>query len=85
MSQLRPNHKDQTFDYMMLDRLKSDCEYFLNWGNGCLKHLWAGNISAQIAEMKKIYERLAIKPEWISLNDILEYEKKMKVFVNYIG
>lgn len=79
MNELHPER--QKFNYIMLGRLQSDCEYFLNYGNGCSKHLWAGNVNAQIAEMKRIYEHLEVKPEWISFNDILEYEKKMNLFV----
>lgn len=65
------------FDYMMLSRLKMDCEYFLGYGNGLTKHLWAGNVKDQISEMKNIWNKLDAKPEWLSMNDILKYEKNM--------
>lgn len=65
------------FKYMLLDRLKSDCEYFLGAGNGYEGALWAGSVAKQIEEMKKLYEQLPEKPEWLSLDDINNYEKEM--------
>ena len=70
-----PNH----FDYMMLSRLKMDCDYFLGYGDRYEAHLWAGNIPGQIAEMKKIWRKFPEegKPEWLTWEDILDYERKM--------
>ena len=68
---------DINFNYMLLSRLKSDCEYFLGHGNRCIKHLWAGNVENQIKQMKDIYNSLPIKPEWCTFENILEYEKRM--------
>jgi hypothetical protein len=67
----------QQFQYMMLSRLQSDCKYFLEWGNRCEKHLWADNVIAHITEMKKLWNELIIKPEWLSLEEINDYENKM--------
>lgn len=68
------------FNYMLLDRLRNDCEYFLNYGNGYESNLWAGDIDSQISKMKKLYNSFADdeKPEWITIEDINNYEKKMK-------
>lgn len=71
------NEEDDKFNYMMLDRLKQDCEYYLGNGNRNEKRLWAGNVKDQIAEMRKIYDKLPEKPEWISLEDIDNYEREM--------
>lgn len=68
---------DPEFNYKMLDRLKSDCDYFLGNGNRSEKHLWAGNCEAQIAKMREIYNSLEEKPEWLSEEDINKYEKEM--------
>lgn len=68
---------DSRFNYMMLDRLRCDCNYFLGHGNRCEKQLWAGNVKEHIAEMKRIWNELEEKPEWLSFEDILELEKKM--------
>lgn len=71
---------DQTFDYRMLDRLRSDCDYYLgnNGKSRHEKHLWAGNVDGQIKEMKRLWNGLKVKPEWLSMEEIEEYEKKMK-------
>lgn len=68
------------FNYMLLDRLKQDCEYFLGNGNGNADTLWAKDIDEQIAKMKELYNSFTDdqKPEWITIEDINNYEKKMK-------
>lgn len=68
---------DPEFNYRLLDRLRSDCDYFLGNGNRAEKHLWAGNCEAQIAKMREIYNSLEEKPEWLSEEDIDNYEKEM--------
>lgn len=70
--------KDDTFRYMMLDRLKTDCNYFLGNGNRNEKHLWAGDVDEQIKLMKDLYNSFEEKPEWISMEDIENFEKQMK-------
>lgn len=67
---------DQQFEYMLLDRLRTDCNYFLKHPHE--KHLWAGSIDGQIEKMKELYDTLKIKPEWLSMEDINRYEKDMK-------
>jgi hypothetical protein len=61
----------------MLSRLQQDCEYYLKNGHRCDKYLWAGNPADQIKEMKKIYNELDEKPEWLTLEQIEDFEKKM--------
>lgn len=67
------------FNYMMLSRLKSDCEYYLGYGYRNKKQLWAGNEADQIEEMKKLYNSFpdGEKPEWLTWEEILNYEKQM--------
>jgi len=67
------------FQYMMLSRLQSDCEYYLNYGNRCTGHLYYHNESKQIAAMKKLWNEFPDdgKPEWLTWKQILEYEKAM--------
>jgi len=71
--------EEQKFSYMMLGRLKSDCDYYLGYGNRQASRLWAGNEIEQISEMKKIYDSFEDdkKPEWLTYEQILEYEKLM--------
>jgi hypothetical protein len=54
-----------------------DCDYYLGYGNRCEKHLWANDVKSQIAKMKEIWNNLKEKPEWLTMEQILEYEKKM--------
>lgn len=68
---------NQEYQYMLLSRLKMDNEYFLGYGNGLEKNLWAGNVPGQIAEMRRLYDVLVVKPEWLTLEQIDEYETKM--------
>lgn len=68
-----------SFDYQMLGRLQSDCDYYLGHGNRSERNLWAGSVDDQIKEMKRLWNKVPIKPEWLSMEDILEYEKKMNV------
>lgn len=76
------NNTNLEYNYMLLDRLRSDCDYFLGYGNGSERHLWAGNIDEQIAKMKELYNSFTDdqKPEWITMEDIDNYEKKMKEY-----
>lgn len=67
----------QTFEYQLLARLKQDCDFFLNWGNGNTKGLWAGSVSEQIEKMKELHSQLTIKPEWLTLKQITQYEHAM--------
>lgn len=71
---------DETFRYSMLSRLKTDCDYFLNYGNRSEKHLWAGNVAEQIETMKELWKSFpeGKKPEWLTWTDISNYETKMK-------
>lgn len=70
--------KEQADDYAILNRLQSDCEYFLNWGNGSERNLYYHNIEDHILEMKKLWDKLIKKPEWLSYEQIEEYEKNMQ-------
>lgn len=72
------DNEGSEYDYMLLSRLKSDCDYFLGNGNRYEKHLWAGNVDDQIAKMKELYNKLPEKPEWLTMEDIENYEKEMK-------
>ena len=62
-------------DYMLLGRLASDCEYYLGWGGGAVEALYYHDERMHIEEMKKLYEKLPVKPEWLTLEQLKEYEK----------
>lgn len=71
--------KKEKFNYQMLSRLQSDCDYYLGNGNRNKKRLRENDIQTHINEMKRIYIFFNDdkKPEWITWNDILDYENKM--------
>ena len=79
-NKLQEDTTNLEYNYMLLDRLKQDCEYFLGNGNGNVDILWAKDIDEQIAKMKELYNSFTDdeKPEWITIEDIDNYEKKMK-------
>ena len=66
------------FQYQMLGRMRSDCEYFLGYGNRCTKGLWGKSVEKHIEAMRRIWNELKEKPAWLSMEQIDEYERKMK-------
>ena len=71
---------EDRFNYMLLDRLKSDCEYYLSYGGiNAKRSLWAQDEQKQIDKMRELYDLLQIKPEWISKEQINEYAARMGV------
>lgn len=78
--ELTEEENPQEFDYRLLSRLKSDCDYYLGNGNRDAEHcLWAKNEQGQIDKMREIYNKLKEKPEWLSEEDINNYAKEMGV------
>lgn len=69
------------FNYQMLSRLESDCKYYLGYGNRYTEHLYYKDEQRHIDEMKKLYNSFPEdqKPEWLTWEQILNYEKLMLV------
>ena len=72
-----PAFVDHSGDYVLLDRLRADCDYFLGAGGRSEKHLWAGNVHAQIKKMRELYDALPEKPEWLTTEAIDRYAAQM--------
>lgn len=72
---------DSKFNYVLLSRLQSDCDYYLGNGNRCARQLWAGNEQAQIDKMRELWDGFAddAKPEWLTMEQIDDYAKRMGV------
>ena len=82
----------QSYLYQLLARLCSDCKYVLDNYDGTYanstkskeerylaqKYLWANNAKDQIAKMRELYDRLELKPDWITPEEIDEYERRFK-------
>lgn len=60
--------KEPRFCYMLLDRLRQDCEYYLRIG-GSANCLWADSEKEQIQTMIDIWNSFpdGDKPEWLTM------------------
>ncbi|TPG71514.1 hypothetical protein EEL31_09155 [Brevibacillus laterosporus] len=64
---------------MVLDRLRSDCDYYLGYGNRNKNRLYYNDEQRHIDQMKELYNSFPNdkKPEWLTYEQILNYEKLM--------
>lgn len=71
-------HNDR-FHYMLLDRMRSDCDYYLGFGNRNLNHLSSNSAEIHIQKMKDLWNGFPDdkKPEWLTYEQILQYETDM--------
>lgn len=71
--------RETEYQYRMLSRLKSDCEYYLGNGNGYAGNLWAKEEREHLEYMKSLWNGFSEeeKPEWLTWEDIEAYERKM--------
>lgn len=69
------------FRYMMLDRMRQDCNYYLGYGCRHADNLWAKDELTQIRVMKAIWDTFKPddKPEWLTWDDLMNYARKMGV------
>ena len=72
---------DKQFRYMMISRLKMDCDYYFGNGGRNPDILWAGNEKDQIANMVTLWKTFdpEDRPEWLAWGDIVYYALKMGV------
>lgn len=68
---------DERFEYMLLDRLRQDCDYYLNQAGRNPKSLWAGSEQKQIDKMRELYNSVSEKPLWLTREQIDEYAARM--------
>lgn len=68
-----------SFEYAMLDRMRSQCDYYLGYGNRNKKHLAYDTEQEHINAMKIRWNSFPEdqKPEWLTWEQILDYEKAM--------
>ena len=76
----RPAESPYKFTYMMLSRLKSNCEYYFGHGDRSKQVV---DIDYVLHEMKKLWNELPDdgKPEWLTWEQILKYEALAKPFI----
>ena len=67
-------------DYMLLNRWRADCDYFLGYGNAYEGHLCFKSIDAQCDAMEDELNLLPddYKPEWLTIEQIKHYRDNMK-------
>lgn len=65
------------FEYMLLYRLQSDCNYYLGYGERTQKHLWAQDEFEQIKKMAELYNLVPEKPEWLPIEKLEYYSKEL--------
>ncbi len=67
--------------YMLLDRMKMDCNYYLGNGNRLKKYLWSGDEKEHIENMKALWNSFPEdgKPERLTMEQIENYEKQIIV------
>lgn len=65
--------------YQFLGRLKTDCNYYLGYGNKKKSVLWFGNTKNQITFMFYLWACFPAdgKPEWLTFGDLMQYEKEI--------
>ena len=65
-------------DYMMCSRLKMDLDYYLNSQNN-------KKLESSLKELKDYYAKLPEVPEWLTREQLAEYEKKVTTAIGCIG
>lgn len=75
------SHGDE-FQRELLGRLDTDCRYYLSNGLGQDRHLWAGNVPDQIAQMRCLATALDPPHPRITTELIDSYETRMTAVAN---
>jgi len=56
----------QEFNYMLLNRLQSDCYTYLSCGG----KLWGIEPETHVIKMWELWRELKVKPEWLTLREL---------------
>lgn len=76
----KPYQNDKyEFEYMLLGRMRSDCEYYLGYGNRSNSRLYGNDPKQHIDRMKELWKGFPAdkKPEWLTWEQLLNYERAM--------
>lgn len=65
-------------DYMMCSRLKMDLDYYLN-------NQFEERLLDTLTNLKDYYKKLPEVPEWLTREQLAEYEKKVATAIGCIG
>lgn len=70
----------QRFEYMMLGRLEADCRFYLGYGMRDANYaLYYFDERTHIDEMLKLYGKIVVKPDWLTMEGICGYAEQMGV------
>ena len=69
------------FRYMMLSRMKMDCDYYFGNGGQNPDTLWAGDEQSQIENMVALWRTFEPddRPEWLTWDELNDYARQMGV------
>ena len=69
-----------SYKYMLLDRMKTDCGYFLGTGNRNPATLWAGSVGTHLECMHLLWNSFPedSKPQWLTLDDLDSFAQDME-------
>lgn len=74
----------QGFEYRMLGRLEADCLFYLGYGQRCAWYaLYYYDERTHIDEMLKLYGKIVVKPDWLTMDGICSYAEQMGVPVKW--
>lgn len=78
--EIDPQNRSEHDRYVLLDRLLSNCRYFLGAGHRSDACLWAGNVQSQAQTMRSLWASLPedCKPTWTTLEKINQYVEEMQ-------
>lgn len=73
-------NSEHRFRYQLLDRMRQDCDYYIRNNFKTGNCLWAEDVERQIDVMKQIWNSFDEndKPEWLTWEQILEFECRMR-------
>ncbi len=68
-----------SYKYMLLDRMRTDCGYFLGYGNRNPGTLWGQDVNGHLEAMRLLWESFpeGDRPEWLTAADLEELRQRM--------
>ena len=76
---------EDKFRYQLLDRLRGDLDYYLGHGIYNENNLWNSDKKPEttVKYMKSLYDSFVDKPEWLTADQIRDYEKRLGEPIQY--
>lgn len=69
--------RDYKFEYMLLNRLQCDCNYYLGHGGRNAEHcLWAHDEQKQIDKMRELYDLLPHRLSGLQENKLMNMQQE---------